>query len=74
MALHLLKESPTTHWEYRTMNAQINQATLPAYVRSDEQATEATYLAQYAMLNELPGVVFGFLTLAWIVTSLFGLV
>ena len=55
------------------MNAQINQATLPAYVRTDEQATEATYLAQYAMLNELPGLVFGLLTIAWIVTSLVSL-
>jgi hypothetical protein len=56
------------------MNSQINEATLSGYIRKDEQTTEATHLAQYAMLNELPGIVFGFLTLAWIVTSLFSLV
>jgi hypothetical protein len=59
------------------MNSQINEATNEAtiysYVHNDEQTSEATHLAQYAMLNELPGVVFGFLTLAWIVTSLFSL-
>jgi hypothetical protein len=56
------------------MNAQINEATINGYIQSDEQTSEGTHFAQYAMLNELPGVVFGFLTLAWIVTSLFGLV
>ena len=56
------------------MNARINEATIPGLVKNEEQTTEATHRAQYAMLDELPGVVFGFLTLAWIVTSLFGLV
>jgi hypothetical protein len=59
--------------EEKNMNARINEATIPGLVKSDE-AGEATNRARYAMLNELPGVVFGFLTLAWIVTSLFGLV
>jgi hypothetical protein len=58
----------------KAMNARINEATITGYVRNDEQTSEATHQAQYAMLNELPGIVFGFLTLAWIVTSLFGLV
>jgi len=56
------------------MNARINEATIPGLVNNSERTGEATNLAQYAMLNELPGLVFGFLTLAWIVTSLFGLV
>ncbi len=56
------------------MNARINEATIPGLIENDTQSTEATQMAQYAMLNELPGVVFGFLTLAWIITSLFGLV
>ena len=56
------------------MNSRINEATIPGLVKGDEQTSEATNRARYAMLNELPGVVFGFLTLAWIVTSLFGLV
>ena len=55
------------------MNARINEATIPGLVNTEE-TSEATNRARYAMLNELPGVVFGFLTLAWIVTSLFGLV
>ena len=56
------------------MNSKINEATIPGLARSNELASDATNRARYAMLNELPGVVFGFLTLAWIVTSLFGLV
>lgn len=56
------------------MNAYNNEATINGYIRSDEQATEATHLAQYAMLNELPGLVFGLLTIAWIVTSLISLI
>jgi hypothetical protein len=56
------------------MNARTNEATFSGYLSNDEQTSEGTHFAQYAMLNELPGVVFGFLTLAWIVTSLFGLV
>lgn len=56
------------------MNAHTNEATINGYVGSDERTSDAINRAQYAMLNELPGIVFGFLTLAWIVTSLFGLV
>jgi hypothetical protein len=56
------------------MYARSNEATLSGYIRSDEQTSDATHMAQYAMLNELPGIVFGVLTLAWIVTSLFSLV
>ena len=55
------------------MNARINEATIPGLVKNEEEG-EAINRARYAMLNELPGVIFGFLTLAWIVTSLFGLV
>ena len=51
------------------MNARMNEATISPWVNIEERATEATNRARYAMLNELPGVVFGFLTLAWIVTS-----
>ena len=57
----------------KTMSARTNEATI-GYIGNDEQTSEATHLAQYAMLNELPGLVFGFLTIAWIVTSLFSLV
>ena len=56
------------------MNAHTNEATINHYIGSDERASDAINRAQYAMLNELPGIIFGFLTLAWIVTSLFSLV
>ena len=56
------------------MNAHTNQAAINGYIGSEERTSDAINRAQYAMLNELPGIVFGFLTLAWIVTSLFGLV
>jgi hypothetical protein len=56
------------------MNTRTNEATISEYLTSDEQTSEGTHFAQYAMLNELPGLVFGILTIAWIVTSLFSLV
>ena len=74
MAPHLLKSPISIMTEEMQMNSQINEATISGYIQNDEQTSEATHLAQYAMLNELPGLVFGFLTIAWIVTSLFGLV
>jgi len=52
------------------MNTRINEATISGLTRSDELTSDAINRAQYAMLNELPGVIFGFMTLAWIVTSL----
>jgi hypothetical protein len=56
------------------MDARINEARIAGLGRIEEAtAGEALHNAQYALLNELPGVVFGFLTLAWIVTSLFNL-
>jgi hypothetical protein len=57
-----------------TMNARINEATLSGLTRNDEQTSEAINRARYAMLNELPGLVFGILTIAWIATSLISLV
>lgn len=55
------------------MNARINEATLGNLTRNDEQPSEAINRARYAMLNELPGLIFGILTLAWIATSLISL-
>ncbi|MGO9454129.1 MAG: hypothetical protein ACLQDV_24230 [Candidatus Binataceae bacterium] len=37
------------------------------------ESSEATRIAQYSWLSEMPGLVFGVLTLAWIVTSLVAL-
>ena len=56
------------------MNARSNEATISGLSINETSSTgEAMYRAQYAVLNELPGIVFGILTLAWIVTSLVGL-
>ena len=54
------------------MNAQTNQATM--YGININETSAAINRARYAMLDELPGVLFGIMTLAWILTSLFGLV
>ena len=57
------------------MNATTNQATI-AVVRNSNQATEATAgsrLAQNSLLSELPGIVFGLITLGYIVSSLVAL-
>jgi hypothetical protein len=56
------------------MNTQNTEATINGYIRTNEEPSEGTHFAQYAMLNELPGLVFGLLTIAWIVTSLASLV
>jgi len=56
------------------MNSRINEATIPGLSTNSETTSEAMNQARYAMLNELPGLIFGLMTLAWIATSLFGLV
>ena len=60
-------------WEEKKMNARINEATISGLTRNDEKTTDAINRARYAMLNELPGLVFGLLTIAWIATSLISL-
>jgi len=57
------------------MNATINEARIERFaaVEREAAATDAIRLAQYAWLSELPGVVFGLITVAYIVTSLLAL-
>jgi hypothetical protein len=56
------------------MNATTNEARLQfAAVEQEAASTDAIRLAQYAWLNELPGVVFGLITVAYIVSSLIAL-
>ena len=55
------------------MNARYNEATIPSLTRNDERTGEAINQARYAMLNELPGLLFGLMTIAWIATSLISL-
>jgi hypothetical protein len=57
------------------MNATTNEARIEGFAAVERQAsTDAIRFAQYAWLNELPGVVFGVITVAYIVTSLLHLV
>ena len=57
------------------MNATTNQATLAAVANINEtvEATAGTRLAQNSLLSELPGVVFGLITLGYLVSSLLAL-
>jgi len=57
------------------MNATTNAATLNAITNTNEvvEATVGTRLAQNSLLSELPGIVFGLITLGYIVSSLVAL-
>ena len=57
------------------MNATTNEATF-AGIGAVEQETvsEATRAAQYGILNEAAGAIFGLITVVYIVSSLFSLV
>jgi hypothetical protein len=56
------------------MNATTtNQARLVGYTAAGAASTDYVRIAQYTWLNELPGLVFGLLTVAYIVISLLGL-
>ena len=56
------------------MNATTNEARIEGFAAVEKAAsTDAVRLAQYAWLNELPGIVFGVITVAYIVSSLLAL-
>jgi hypothetical protein len=56
------------------MNATINEARLAGFTKTDEtETTEATRHAQNSLLSELPGLIFGVITLGYIVSSLLAL-
>ena len=57
------------------MNATTNEATLAVLANANEAAesTVGTRLAQNSLLSELPGVVFGVITLGYLVSSLLAL-
>jgi len=58
------------------MNATINEAGINQIRRTIEaiETSDGTRIAQYNMLNEMPGVIFGVITVAYIVSSLLALV
>ena len=53
------------------MNATTNEATLSAITNINEEteATAGTKLAQNSLLSELPGIVFGLITLGYVISS-----
>ena len=57
------------------MNATTNEATLTAITSNNEavEATAGTRLAQNSLLSELPGIVFGLITLGYVISSLVAL-
>ena len=57
------------------MNATTNEATLAGINRINEaaEATVGTRLAQNSLLSELPGIVFGLITLGYVISSLVAL-
>lgn len=57
------------------MNATSNEARLAGYAATAEQieSSDVTRLAQYAWLNEMPGLVVGLITLAYLVAQLIAL-
>ncbi len=57
------------------MNATTNEAGIAVLANTNEatESTAGTRLAQNSLLSELPGVVFGVITLGYIVSSLLAL-
>ncbi len=57
------------------MNATTNEARLAGIgTVEQEQVSDATRAAQYGILNEAAGAIFGLITVVYIVSSLFSLV
>ena len=57
------------------MNATTNEARLAGIgAVENEPVSDATRAAQYGILNEAAGAIFGLITVVYIVTSLFALV
>jgi hypothetical protein len=57
------------------MNATTNEARLAGIgaALENESVSDAMRVAQYSILNEMPGAVFGIITVLYIVTSLLAL-
>jgi hypothetical protein len=53
------------------MNASTTEARFPGIAINETEAiSDGTRLAQYSMLNEIPGAIFGIITVAYIFASL----
>ena len=58
------------------MSVNTKAASVPQIKQFTEsqQVNEATQFAQYTLLDEIPGLIFGLLTIVYIVSSLWSLV
>jgi hypothetical protein len=56
------------------MNATTNEVRLAVVPNEANEATAGTRLAQNSLLSELPGIVFGLITLGYVISSLVALV
>lgn len=54
------------------MSVETKAASVPRINRfsEDKQVSETMRIAQYALLDEIPGLIFGLMTLVYIVSSL----
>ena len=54
------------------MGAKTNAANVPRINRfaEDKEVSEGTRIAQYSLLDEIPGLIFGLMTVVYIVSSL----
>jgi hypothetical protein len=54
------------------MSVNIKAASVPEIRRfaENKRVSEATRLAQYSLLDEIPGLIFGLMTVVYIVSSL----
>jgi hypothetical protein len=57
------------------MSVNTKAASVPRIRRfaEDKQVSEVTRFAQYTLLDELPGLIFGLMTIVYIVSSLWSL-
>ena len=57
------------------MSVETKAASVPRINRfsEDKQVSETTRIAQYTLLDEVPGLVFGLMTIVYIVSSLWSL-
>jgi len=69
-------QSGTTKKKEETkMSSNSKAASVPqiSQFSEDKHVSEETRFAQYTLLDELPGLIFGLMTLAYIVSSLWSL-
>ena len=57
------------------MSVETKAASVPRINRfsEDRQVSETTRIAQYTLLDEIPGLIFGLMTVVYIVSSLWSL-